>query len=69
MCRLLGTCEKSNRLCLVMQRYERSLADFIKSGPLSEATIRSIGHALCRTLEQLHRAGVVVLDIKSQNVL
>jgi serine/threonine protein kinase len=49
VCRLLGTCEKGNRLCLVMKRYERSLADLIKSGPLSTATIRSIGHSLCRT--------------------
>ena len=69
VCRLLGTCEKSNRLCLVMKRYERSLADLIKSGPLSTATIRSIGHSLCRTLAQLHRAGVVVQDIKAHNVL
>ena len=69
VCRLLGTCEKSNRLCLVMKRYERSLADLIKSGPLTAATIRSIGHSLCRTLEQLHRAGVVVQDIKAHNVL
>jgi serine/threonine protein kinase len=69
VCRLLGTCEKGNRLCLVMKRYERSLADLIKSGPLSAATIRSISHALCRTLAQLHRAGVVVQDIKPQNVL
>jgi len=69
VCRLLGTCEKGNRLCLVMKRYERSLADLIKSGPLSAATIRSISHAICRTLAQLHRAGVVVQDIKPQNVL
>jgi hypothetical protein len=52
-----------------MKRYERSLADLIKSGPLSAATIRSLSHALCRTLAQLHRAGVVVQDIKPQNVL
>jgi hypothetical protein len=52
-----------------MKRYERSLADLIKSGPLSAATIRSIGHSLCRTLAQLHRAGVVVQDIKAHNVL
>jgi hypothetical protein len=69
VCRLLGTCEKGNRLCLVMKRYERSLADLIKSDPLSAATIRSISHSLCRTLAQLHRAGVVVQDIKPQNVL
>jgi serine/threonine protein kinase len=52
-----------------MKRYERSLADFIKSGPLTTSTIRSISHVLCRTLEQLHRAGVIVRDIKPQNVL
>jgi hypothetical protein len=69
VCRLLGTCEKTNKLCLVMKRYERSLADLIKAGPLAAATMRSISHTLCRTLEQLHRAGVVVQDIKPQNIL
>jgi serine/threonine protein kinase len=52
-----------------MKRYERSLADLLKSGPLTTSAIRSISHALCRTLAQLHRAGVVVQDIKPQNVL
>ena len=69
VCRLLGTCEKNHNLCLVMKRYESSLADVISRGPLPGAEIRRISHSLFRTLEQLHRAGVVVQDIKPQNIL
>ena len=73
VCRLLGTCEKIHhgrrQLCLVMKRYDRSLADRIRDGPLSTNEIRRIGHVLCRSLDQLHRARVVVRDIKPQNIL
>ena len=69
VCRLLGTCEKNHNLCLVMKRYESSLADVISRGPLPGAEIRRISHSLFRTLEQLHRAGVIVQDIKPQNIL
>ena len=73
VCRLLGTCEKSGVMYLVMRRYERSLADRLaESGPsarLGDSDVRRIGHSLCITLEQLHGAGVIVSDIKPQNVL
>lgn len=73
VCRLLGTCEKSGVMYLVMRRYERSLADRLAaSGPsvrLGDSEVRRIGHSLCITLEQLHGAGVIVSDIKPQNVL
>ena len=36
---------------------------------MSMMDIQRISHSLCRTLEQLHQAGVVVQDIKPQNVL
>ena len=69
VCPLPGTCEKSGKLCLIMKRYECGLAEKIARGPFSAAEIRRIGHSLCHTLEQLHRPGVVVQDIKPQNVL
>ncbi len=78
VCRLLGTCEKSGVMYLVMRRYERSLADRLVAlaegpegplGRLGESEVRRIGHSLCITLEQLHGAGVIVSDIKPQNVL
>ena len=47
-------------LCLIMKRYDCSLAGKIQPGPLGEGEIGRIGHSLCRTLEQLHHAGVVV---------
>ncbi len=70
VCRLIGTCMKHNSLCLVMKRYERSLADKIAAeGKLRDSEVQRIAQSLCRTLEQLHAAGVVVQDIKPQNVL
>ena len=70
VCRLLGTCDKDHQLCVVMKRYKRSLADAIAAaGRMPPAEIRRIGYALSCTLGQLHSAGVVVQDIKPQNVL
>jgi hypothetical protein len=73
VCRLLGTCEKIGVMYLVMRRYERSLADRLAASGtsvrLGDSEVRRIGHSLCITLEQLHGAGVIVRDIKPQNVL
>lgn len=75
VCVLHGTCEKSvegtPRMCIVMKRYERSLADIITqaAGPLDAAITRRYGHSLFRTLRQLHESGIVVLDIKPPNIL
>ena len=69
VCRLLGTCEKIHKLCLVMKRYECSLAQVIARGALGAAEVRRISHSLCNTLDQLHSSGVVVQDIKPQNIL
>ena len=49
VCRLLGTCEKSGKLCLIMKRYECSLADKMADGPLSAVEIRRIGHSICQS--------------------
>ena len=69
VCRLIGTCQKGSNMCLVLKRYERNLADKIAAGELDYAEVRRIMWSLCRTLSQLHAAGVVVQDIKPQNVL
>eukprot|EP00038_Savillea_parva_P001941 m.108679 g.108679 ORF g.108679 m.108679 type:complete len:580 (-) comp10668_c1_seq1:2166-3905(-) len=69
VCRLLGTCEKDGALHIVMKRYAGSLRDRLDTGPMEPDEVRRIGHALCRTLAQLHAVGVVVKDIKPENVL
>jgi hypothetical protein len=69
VCRLFGICDKDGRTCLVMKRYARNLADWLAAGPLAGAAVRRVGTALCRTLAQLHDAGIVVQDIKPANVL
>ena len=69
VCRLLGVCDKGGHTCLVMKRYARSLADWLAAGALPPPVVRRVGAALCRTLAQLHGAGVVVQDIKPANVL
>ena len=68
VCRLLGTCDKDRTLCLVMKLYDGSLRDRMTTG-LDTGEARRIAHALSRTLGQLHDTGVVVRDIKPENVL
>jgi hypothetical protein len=71
VCRLLGTCEKGGgggTLCLVMRLYEGNLRIRITAG-LEAGEVRRIGHTLSQTLMQLHAAGVIVKDIKPENVL
>ena len=68
--RLIGTCVKGEHLCLVMHRYERSLADLIDDlAPMDEGAVRAVGRALCTTLAALHDAGIVVCDFNPANVL
>jgi hypothetical protein len=68
VCRLVGTCEKDGTLYLVMKLYNGNLRDRITAG-LDVGEARRVAHALSRTLEQLHAAGVIVKDIKPENVL
>ena len=69
VCKLIGSCQKGNHLCLVMKRYSRSLTDKIAAGEMDDIQVRRIAQKLCRTLRQLHVVGVAVQDIKPENVL
>jgi serine/threonine protein kinase len=51
-----------------MKRYECNLASKIEAG-LEPREVRRIAHSLFQTLQQLHAVGVVVKDIKPENVL
>jgi len=80
VCVLHGTCELQQRMCIVMRRYDRSLADSIRvasaqvgvlpgQSGLDIAIVRRYGHSLFRTLRQLHASGLLVQDIKPANIL
>jgi hypothetical protein len=71
VCQVLGTCEKAGRVCVVMKRYERSVADVIRQGDggVSTASLCRYARKLCQTLVQLHAAGVLLQDIKPENIL
>ncbi len=46
-----------------------SLAERLRSGPLSPEEARSVAEQLCRSLASAHREGVVHCDVKPANVL
>ena len=76
VCVLHGTCALQQRMCIVMRRYECSLADSIASAGVQSGQsgldiviVRRYGHSLFRTLRQLHASGLVVQDIKPGNIL
>ena len=69
VCLLFGSCQQGGRLCIVMKQYERSLRRAIDAGPLDDATVCRWAHTLFRALEQLHGSGLVVRDIKPENIL
>jgi len=75
VCVLLGTSELGPRLCIIMKRYERSLKSAIvlagnaAAGKLEPAVVIRYAYSLFRTLRQLHECGMVVRDIKPDNIL
>ena len=77
VCILYGTCElqrgpMQGRMCIVMKRYERSLEDAIAEAGgagLNEERVRRYSESLSRTLQELHGSGLVMRDIKPQNIL
>ena len=77
VCILYGTCElqrgpMQGRMCIVMKRYERSLEDAIAEAVgagLNEERVRRYSESLSSTLQELHGSGLVMRDIKPQNIL
>ena len=70
ICKLIGTCVLGPRVCIVMKRYEKSLQKVIEEkGRLEESEVRRHAHSLFRILGQIHESGMVVRDIKPDNIL
>lgn len=70
ICVLHGTCEIDMRICIVMKLYPQSLRDVIaQAGKLEVADVRRNSHSLFRILGQVHESGLVVRDIKPENIL
>ena len=62
-----GTCNKDGRLCLVMKRYERSLADKLRAAPgrrLPEAEALVMAIQLFTGLAELRELSIISRDIK-----
>ena len=71
VCLLHGICEIDRRLCMVMKRYQRSLDDAIRQagGRLENGILCRLAYRMCRSLQQLHDSGILLRDIKPQNIL
>ena len=69
VCQLLGTCEKGGQLCIVMKRYVTSLRDRLAGRPLPLQDALRYAAPLARALADLHGAGIILRDIKPENVL
>ena len=70
--RLLGSCIKDGSLCLVMKQYAMNLKELAALHPqcqLPHHQLLRIGVDVCKGMEDLHREGIVVLDLKPQNLL
>ncbi|KAG1652729.1 hypothetical protein FOA52_007443 [Chlamydomonas sp. UWO 241] len=72
VCKVLGITVKANQLCIIMHMYAKSLADYIKEQPggrLSAANAVFVGRDIVQALAELHAAGVVLMDLKPNNIL
>jgi len=67
---IIDTGEDDGIAFIIMERLDgTTLADELRSGPLSEARVRSVGLQVLAALEAAHSAGIVHRDIKPANVL
>jgi hypothetical protein len=67
---IIDTGEDEGVAFIIMERLDgTTLADELRSGPLSEARVRSVGLQVLAALEAAHSAGIVHRDIKPANVL
>ncbi|GAX78385.1 hypothetical protein CEUSTIGMA_g5827.t1 [Chlamydomonas eustigma] len=72
VCRYHGVSRKDNCFCLVMAKYPKSLADHIADypgGKLPLVAALAIGRDILTGLKEIHHLGIVMLDLKPDNVL
>lgn len=70
--KILDYYEKTDSFVVVMERREavQDLFDFItENGPLPEEVARDFFQQIVETVAEIHRAGVVHLDVKDENIL
>eukprot|EP00891_Asterochloris_glomerata_P007730 jgi/Astpho2/7730/Aster-07572 len=67
VCKVHGTCIKEERICIVMQLYKGSVAQLMaqqQGVPLPLEVALRWGIDAATALAELHREGVLVLDVK-----
>lgn len=70
--KILDYYEKPDSFVVVMERRElvKDLFDFItENGPLPEDVARDFFHQIVEMVLEIHKAGVVHLDVKDENIL
>uniref|UniRef100_A0A7S4CZ04 Protein kinase domain-containing protein n=1 Tax=Eutreptiella gymnastica TaxID=73025 RepID=A0A7S4CZ04_9EUGL len=70
--RLLRSCIKDGSLCLVMKQYAMNLKELAALHPQCQVPhhrLLRIGVDVCKGMEDLHREGILVLELKPQNLL
>eukprot|EP00899_Mesostigma_viride_P014380 jgi/Mesvir1/22943/Mv19453-RA.1 len=71
VCRLLGVCQKSGKLCMVMPLYPQSLESVLANatGGLPLDMLLLLASDICQAMIDLHAQSVLLLDLKPPNVL
>lgn len=74
MCKVFGWCHDSSdgAICVVMKRYQQNLCTKLQSMPggrLALDDVQKYGRQICMAVAELHSQGVVVADLKPQNLL
>lgn len=74
VCKVFGWCHDSRdgSLCVVMKRYQQNLCSKLQGSPggrLSLKETQNFGRQICMAVAELHAQGVVVADLKPQNLL
>jgi len=73
VCKVFGWCHDSDgAVCVVMKRYQQNLCSRLQACPggrLALDEVQKYGRQICMAVAELHSQGVVVADLKPQNLL